>query len=247
MVDDKGIVSTDGTSVLGADDGAGMWLLLEMIDAGVPSAYVFHRGEERGGAGSKFLAKTEAKWLQTFDRAVAFDRRGQWSVITEQGWGVCCSDAFGEALAEALSSDTLMFSIDDGGIYTDTSEYTHLIPECTNVSIGYEGEHTSSETVDFPYLIALRDQVIALDWEALPTVRDPAKVEDKWNTWSDKPTAYAPVDDLIDYLSEGGYGKVLNWVKDSETHDIAELIDELLWQRKEKAQDNSIDFTGEWE
>ena len=34
---------------LGADDAAGVWLMLNMIDARVPGTYVFHRGEERGG------------------------------------------------------------------------------------------------------------------------------------------------------------------------------------------------------
>jgi hypothetical protein len=45
------------SSCLGADDAAGVWLLCEMIRAGIPGLYVFHRNEERGGRGAEFFAK----------------------------------------------------------------------------------------------------------------------------------------------------------------------------------------------
>jgi len=67
---------------LGADDAAGVWLLLEMIDAGVPGSYIFHRGEERGGIGSGGMADHHAAWLSQFSYAVAFDRRDNCSIIT---------------------------------------------------------------------------------------------------------------------------------------------------------------------
>lgn len=159
---------------LGADDTAGCWLLLEMIDAGVPGVYVFHRGEERGGIGSSYIADKYPTFLQQFDRAIAFDRRGSCDVITHQGYGRCASDAFAEALADAFNEDgESMYAPSDMGIFTDTANYTEIIPECTNISCGYMHEHTANETLHLPTLFALRDNCLRIDWDKLPTVRDP--------------------------------------------------------------------------
>jgi hypothetical protein len=162
------------TTCLGADDGAGVLVLLAMIEIGVPAYYIFTRCEERGGKGAKYLHKTHSSLLMQFDRAVAFDRRGSSSVITHQGWGRCCSDAFADALSDALTDDVLMYAPDDGGVYTDTAEFFDIIPECTNISVGYMNEHTTNETLDLNHLRALIMRVIGIDWDALPTERDPA-------------------------------------------------------------------------
>ncbi len=158
---------------LGADDGAGAYIMLEMIDAKVPGVYLFHRGEERGGIGSRNLAFDMKDWLGTFKRAVAFDRRGVTDVITHQRGGRCCSDTFGTALAEALNvaDESFVYDISDGGSFTDTANYTDLIPECTNVSCGYEREHGPQERLFVPHVIALAEACKKVDWESLPTER----------------------------------------------------------------------------
>ena len=51
---------------LGADDGAGVFLMLEMIDANVEGTYIFHRGEERGGWGSSQIAELHADYIKQF-------------------------------------------------------------------------------------------------------------------------------------------------------------------------------------
>lgn len=162
---------------LGADDGAGAWILLRMIAAGVPGVYLFHRGEERGGVGSRYMAANHREWLSTFKRAVAFDRRGVTDVITHQrGRQRCASDAFGLALADALNAadDTFVYAPCDGGVFTDTANYMSIIPECTNISVGYEHEHGPAERQYIPHLLRLADACCKIDWEALPVVRDPA-------------------------------------------------------------------------
>jgi hypothetical protein len=171
------IIHADG-DVLGADDGAGVWLLLEMYEAGVPGDYLFHRGEECGGIGSSGMVENFATFLSSFDRAIAFDRKGTHSIITHQRfYDRCCSDKFAEALAFELTCDTYFYSCDDTGVFTDTANYTDLIGECTNVSVGYYDEHTAKERLDLGYLLALRRKCIALDWENLPTVRAPGEVD----------------------------------------------------------------------
>lgn len=172
---------------LGADDGAGCAMLMHLLHAGVPAYYVFTQGEECGGIGAKWLAVNQPELLAEFDRAIAFDRRGIDSVITHQGYGRCCSDAFADALSNDLNADlTLMYLPDNTGVYTDTAEFTDVIPECTNISVGYYSEHSERECLDIIHFQALADRCALIDWDALPTDRDPSVVESKWGTdWED--------------------------------------------------------------
>ena len=168
---------------LGADDGAGVAILMHMLCGGVPAYYVFTQGEECGGIGARAMAKDTAL-LSQFDRAIAFDRRGIDSVITHQGYGRCCSDTFAQALADSLSSgNVLMYLGDDTGIYTDTAEFVDVIPECTNISVGYMYEHSDKEELNIHHFTALADAVLTLPWDTLPTDRDPTVYESKWGEY----------------------------------------------------------------
>jgi hypothetical protein len=172
---DIGVIYKDDGKPLGADDGAGVFLLLHMIRHAIPGTYVFHTGEECGGVGSRLMSETEEDFLKQFDRAIAFDRKGSTSVITRQAFDECCSPAFGTALADALNGADLTFNYDSdpSGVFTDTANYTHIIPECTNVSCGYEAEHTGNEMLDVQHLFQLADALLLVDWDKLPTERDP--------------------------------------------------------------------------
>ena len=185
---------------LGADDGAGIALLMHMMHEGVNGYYIFTQGEEVGGIGAKYVAKNYPELLAEFDRAVAFDRRGIDSVITHQGWSRCCSDVFAQDLSDALNvSMALMYSPDDSGVYTDTAEFVDIIPECTNISVGYDREHSEFESLDLVHYEQLSKQVLLIDWDALPTSRDPSVHESKW--------------DQSDY-TYGGY--TYNWDKTTD-------------------------------
>ena len=157
---------------LGADDGAGVWLMLNMMRKGVKGVYIFHQGEERGGLGSRHMAKTHPEFLAQFDRAIAFDRAGTNDVITYQSTGMCCSDEFATQLSGLLSKGGMDYLPCDGGVYTDTAEYTHLIPECTNIAVGYFNEHSDNETLDLTHLETLRNTLLNLEWDSLLVARD---------------------------------------------------------------------------
>ena len=176
---------------LGADDGAGVAMLMHMIHADVKGYYIFSQGEECGGIGAKHIATHHTDLLAQFDRAIAFDRRGIDSVISHQGMSRCASDVFCEALANDLNAfdETLMYSPDDTGVYTDTAEFTDIIPECTNISVGYYSEHGDQENLDIVHFEALSNAVLKVMWDSLPTDRDPTVPEYKtykYNTgwWS---------------------------------------------------------------
>jgi Peptidase family M28 len=155
---------------LGADDTTGVWLLLEMIKAKIPGIYAFHYGEERGCIGSKQMAREHPELFAKIKRAIAFDRRGTTSIITHQMSQRCCSDTFADAVASALGHD---YKKDSTGLYTDTASYTGLVPECTNISVGYEHQHCAEESQDISFALEMREWVLAADWKSLPTERDP--------------------------------------------------------------------------
>ena len=216
----------DVGAALGADDGSGCALLAYMIEQGVPGYYVFFRGEERGGIGSKWLSEEMPDlFVGSFDRAVAFDRAGYYDIITHQAGGRCCSEEFAEALGTALSTDDNWMVPCNGGVYTDTAEFTTLIPECTNVSVGYKNQHGDREEQDVEFLWELAKGVVSFDWDALPTVRDPsAKPESRYSRYSDINAEWADYYDNINAgtNSDGVYRGTKLTAYDEDDEDDAE-------------------------
>ncbi len=206
---------TASGDVLGADDGAGVAMLMHLIHNNIPAYYIFTQGEECGGIGAKFIADNYDYLLLQFDRAIAFDRRGLDSVITYQGGLRCCSDAFAYSLSNAICADDLdmMHSPDDTGVYTDTKEFIYTIPECTNISIGYYSEHTQAEKLDLSYFFRLSAALIRIDWDALPTVRDTSITDNKWTNWdsygSSSPYYTANLDYYYDKTLENLYDALI--------------------------------------
>lgn len=157
------------SSCLGADDTVGVFLLREMILAGVPGHYMFHYGEEAGGIGSSAFARSSEDFLKRFKRAIALDRGGRADVITHQSSGRTCSQTFALALADLLNMNYAPCE----GIYTDTVEYAAVIPECTNLSVGYFNAHRASECVDVAHVLRLLSTLLTVDVSTLPADRTP--------------------------------------------------------------------------
>lgn len=171
------IIKTDGKSILGADDKAGMVVILSMIEKQVPGLYYFFIGEEVGCIGSSAVATgwKLSDFSKTIKKVVSFDRRGYNSIITHQMFSRSCSSKFAEELSNRLNSCNYGFKFrpDNTGIFTDSASFVDLVPECTNISVGYTAEHTISESQDIGFLIKLCKAVCEIDWETLPIERDP--------------------------------------------------------------------------
>lgn len=170
------------SNCLGADDTVGLWLCLQMIAAGVPGRYIIHYGEERGGIGSRALARDPA-WANVWARTsavIALDRAGTQDVITHQYGGRTASDAFAASVAAVLhaADARLTYRPDPTGVYTDSAEYADAVPECTNLSVGYHGQHGPSEWTDLTHALRLRDALCTADWGGLVIARAPG--EDDW-------------------------------------------------------------------
>jgi len=214
QINKQQIVTTDGNSILGADDKAGVTILLWLIKNNIPGLYYFFIGEEVGCVGSSSAAPL-GNFRGNYDRIISFDRRGTNSVITYQSSYRCCSDDFANSLAKQLNLRTnLYYRIDETGVYTDSAEFVDYIPECTNLSVGYLNEHTTRESQDLYHLNKLALASIDVEWEKLPTKRDASKKESKWDSaynwsseWNNRSKSWVakakPIDDEDDDYSYG--------------------------------------------
>jgi len=171
--DGQTFIKTDGTSILGADDKAGVTVLLYMIHNNVPGVYWFFIGEERGGIGSRDVAKDldSYPFMKDVKKVVSFDRRNYYSVITSQMGVACCSNDFGQSLCDELNKSGLKLTLDPTGVFTDSASFIDLIPECTNVSVGYFDEHRHTELQNITYLKSLCKAAVACDWDKLVVKR----------------------------------------------------------------------------
>jgi hypothetical protein len=136
---------------------------------------VFHFAEEIGCVGSHAIVDKEPGLLKGIQAAVAFDRRGTAEVITHQGVRTA-SDAFAESMALQLPG---RFKPSDKGVLTDTKHYRGLVPECTNISVGYYNEHRPHEALDTHHLIELRDHMVKFDQKKVVIKRDPLAPDQK--------------------------------------------------------------------
>lgn len=185
---ENNIIKTDGQSILGADDKAGVTIMLYMIQNNISGLYYFFLGEEVGCIGSKKVADVQKDTkMEGINKVISFDRKGTTSVITYQSGRRCASDEFGRALAGQLnkSDDSFEYIIDTTGVLTDSIQFTSIYPECTNISVGYKSEHTYSETQDIEHLEKLAEACLKVDWNSLPVHRDQS---------------------LVEYVSGGGWG-----------------------------------------
>ena len=171
-VENNFVTSMTG-SCLGADCTTGLWLLLGMIEAGIEGVYVAHAAEEIGGIGSSNLVLDNPAWLSNIQVCLSFDRFGTNSVITHQGGRRTASDDFAESLAGILGMPQL--KPDTTGTYTDSMEYAGIVPECSNLSVGYYDQHTAKESQDILYAETLLERLCEADWSALVVSRDPTQ------------------------------------------------------------------------
>lgn len=202
LMEKDGWITAPYSSCLGADDTAGVWLMHQMIERGVPGLYVFHRAEEVGGYGSLHIANVNKELLTGIDMAIALDRKGESSIVTHQWGGRCASDKFARALGLALD---LGMVPDDTGTFTDTANYTELIPECTNISVGYYDQHTKNERLCPEFLFRLLDALSDLDVSTLPIVRVPGPSDDDAYSWT---SAFSTKPDYQEPLTEGRRGPI---------------------------------------
>jgi hypothetical protein len=167
--DGEEYIITDGKSILGADDKAGVTVLMYMIANNIPGVYWFFIGEERGGLGSKYVSNNIENYpfMKGKTKCVSFDRRNYHSVITQQMGVQCCSNEFAQQICDELSKSGLKLSLDPTGVFTDSANFIDQINECTNISVGYFNEHTNKEMQNLTYLESLCKASVSCDWNGI--------------------------------------------------------------------------------
>jgi len=206
LVVDRGVVSLSPNSnnrCLGADNGAGIYVLLRLLEEGVDGGYLFTTGEERGGIGVSHFIENNVDLLSGYDMCLEFDRFGTSEVVYEQGVGECASESYAEALSGLLSKETgLDLSPSSYGLYTDCADLAAIIPECVNIAVGYKGHHTNKECLNLVYLEELVEAVLNKQekFDTLPIEREEGEY---YNTSSSSYYGLSQDSmDLIDYMEE---------------------------------------------
>ena len=164
------------SNCLGADDTTGVWIMREMIAAQVPGLYIFHRGEEKGCKGSRWITKNTPEILKGIKVAIAFDRMGYGDVITSQG-GMTASHQFAFDMSDLLGK----WWNPSPGVYTDTAEYSEFVSECSNLSVGYFNQHTQSEWQDLVFASYLRDKMVSISVDEIVKMAKRAP-KPRWET-----------------------------------------------------------------
>jgi di/tripeptidase len=163
------IIKTNGKTILGADDKAGVALLISMIEAQVPGLYYFFTAEEIGRYGSRFAVdSSEFNNLGSkVKNVISFDRKGYNSIITHQSNVRTCDDKFAMKLSSDFKNYGIDLKLDSTGSYTDSFSFLDKknIENCTNISVGYFNPHSNKETQDIEFLQKLSGACISMNWD----------------------------------------------------------------------------------
>jgi hypothetical protein len=187
------------------------------------------------GEGSDAISRSWPDLISSSRFAIALDRQGYSDVITHQARSRCCSDAFAESLAGQLNDSIktspggLGYQPSSHGVFTDTANYTGIIGECTNLSVGYFDQHSSHESLDVFFLSRLFVALCSIDPTALvdehkPGIDEPAD----WPVWFRQSTFW----ETCEYCGIG-YDPATSYAKDfgsycsaeCETEDISHYLD----------------------
>jgi len=241
---EKDILFRKDGNCLGADDGTGIWLLLNMIDAHVPGMYCFYQDEETGREGSVWSFKNNPEFYEFIDTMISFDRKGTEDIIATQKGDVCCSPDFQDALADAL------YELDGGlnykggahGSFTDSASFMDVIPECTNVAIGYDCQHGPQETQLVHHAHYLRARLVHVGHQLhslLPVQRDPTPIplptyqNQRYGTgwgyhYPEEIAAMEATDDSFDDMYPGVVSNELECLQVGDFFEMAEMFPDAI-------------------
>lgn len=137
-------VRGDKRSVLGGDDGCGIFILLNLLESGADISFAFFSNEEIGMYGSRLFPK---KLLATIPYCLVIDRMGNNNIICSQNnYG---SKEFENALLE-VGEPYGFYS--EKGFCSDADALREYI-SCANLSCGYYEAHSCEEYVIFDDVI----------------------------------------------------------------------------------------------
>jgi len=145
---------------LGADDRAGVFAILQVLKVGLRPSIILTTDEETGGLGAAALVSDFPKApIPDLKYLIELDRCGKNDAV----FYCCISDDFKEYV-EGFGF------LEARGTFSDISILMPHWQVCgVNLSIGYQDEHTYTETLNIKYLYATVQKVITmLQEEVIP-------------------------------------------------------------------------------
>lgn len=122
---------------LGADDRAGIFIILQIIQSGLRPSIILTTDEEKGGIGAQKLAKTVCP-IPSLRYMIQLDRHGANDCVFYD----CANDDFIDYIESFGFSEAI-------GSFSDISFLMPAWKICgVNLSVGYNDEHSVSETLN---------------------------------------------------------------------------------------------------
>ncbi|WP_075981816.1 M20/M25/M40 family metallo-hydrolase [Bacillus massilinigeriensis] len=155
--DGRVIFKEDGTwsssnGILGADDRAGVAVLLELAERlqtirfNGKVKWIFTVEEEIGLNGAR---NVDEYFLWGTHAAIVVDRRGNGDIVTScGGYFSFCDERYGEFIEEVARNNGMEDWKCTSGGSSDTRIWASHGIQSVNLSVGYQNEHTSAETLD---------------------------------------------------------------------------------------------------
>ncbi|MFC0469287.1 M20/M25/M40 family metallo-hydrolase [Halalkalibacter kiskunsagensis] len=149
---EDGTSLTSSSGILGADDRAGIAVILETLSRIHKTNFngalkiVFTVKEEIGCVGSREI---DTDFIEDVDGAIVVDRRGTRDIVISNGGTSFCPTGYGEVFEKAGR----LLGMDDwkttaGGL-SDAKVFAGYGIPSVNLSAGYMNEHTDWESVDY--------------------------------------------------------------------------------------------------
>lgn len=127
---------------LGADDRAGVYSIINILEAGYRPSVIFTTGEEIGGLGAKALVDDFKKPLSSLLFMIELDRQGKNDAVYYD----CGNEEFEEFISR-------YGFITDWGTFSDIAVIGPVWDvAAVNLSIGYFDEHTLVERLNYRYM-----------------------------------------------------------------------------------------------
>lgn len=135
---------------LGADDGAGVYILMKLLEAGIEGHYLFTTGEERGLIGMSYWVSQSHNidTLVGVENCYEFDRQGTEELIVFQSGKLMADLHWAFKLSEELGAYGLDMYPSSKGVYTDNFLLEGIVPNVVNIAVGYSQQHSKYESLD---------------------------------------------------------------------------------------------------
>lgn len=168
---------------LGADDRAGIIIIMELIERGYRPHIILTDLEERGGIGAGYLISSYPECpFKECKALIQLDRQGHDDAVYYE-----CGNEDYEKLITSYGFVTEIGSFSDISIIAPQWEIAAV-----NLSVGYEREHTYTETLNITWM---NETINKVEWMLVEC--------GEWSFYSYIPIVYDDNNNLFNFIADG--------------------------------------------